>query len=245
MQKILLTPVNTIYILYLAILSILFELSMPFYYLYFKLRKKGHRDDFFRIHNWMYGRMLVRWSWPYIRSQVKGAENIPEKGPYVIVLNHRSFLDIFFSALVPVPNQLVVVRNWVFHLVLFGWAMRLARYPNIDQTPLNKLREISKEFSDRDVSFQFYPEGHRSRDGKLRRFRTGAFMIAADNNLPVIPVCMIGTNDFGSYHFPYFRPAKITLEILKPVWPGDFPEELRALKLRKYVEKMFREYFGE
>jgi 1-acyl-sn-glycerol-3-phosphate acyltransferase len=209
------------------------------------LKKKGRVDDFFRIHNWMYGRFLVKGSWPYIRHKVIGEENVPKEGPYIIVLNHRSFLDIFFSALSPVPNQMVIVRNWVFKLILFGWSMRLAKYPNIDETPLHKLREIGRQLAERNVSFQFYPEGHRSRDGKLRRFRTGAFMIAADNNLPIVPIVMIGTNDFGSYKFPYFKPAKITMDILEPVWPQEFDKEQRALKLRKHVEKLYREYFGE
>jgi 1-acyl-sn-glycerol-3-phosphate acyltransferase len=245
MRKFLLTILNIFYVSYLIIISIIYELSMPFYFLYFKIRNKGKVDDFFRYHNWMYGHFLVRGSWPYIRSRVVGAENIPKDGPSVIVLNHRSFLDIFFSALVPVPNQMVIVRNWVFNLKLFGWSMRLAKYPNIDQTSPEELLKIGRSLLDRNVSFQFYPEGHRSKDGKLRRFRNGAFFMASENKLPVLPVIMIGTNDFGSYHFPFFKPARIYVEILKPVYPDEFEEEQRPLKMRRHVEKIYRDYLGE
>ena len=69
--------------------------------------------------------------------------------------------------------------------------MRLAKYPNIDQTSPEELLKIGRSLLDRNVSFQFYPEGHRSKDGKLRRFRNGAFFMASENKLPVLPVIMI------------------------------------------------------
>ena len=123
--------------------------------------------------------------------------------------------------------------------------MRLARYPNIDETSPEELKEICRAFAKRNVSLQFYPEAHRSHDAKLLRFRRGAFMIAVDNNIPVVPVCMIGTNDFGSYKFPYFKPAKIKMEILDPVWPDKFKKPRRSYQLKKHVEKIYKEYFGE
>ena len=107
MRKFLLTILNIIYVAYLAIISIIFEIAVPFWFLIFKLRRSGQMDDFFRIHNWKYGRLLVKGSWPYIRRHVIGAEKIPDVS-FVVVLNHRSFLDIFFSSLVPIPNQMVV-----------------------------------------------------------------------------------------------------------------------------------------
>lgn len=244
MQRFLLSILNVFYVFYLVIISIIFELAVPVWFLIFKLRKLGQTDDFFRIHNWQYGRLLVKGSWPYIRRQVVGAEKIPD-GSSVVVLNHRSFLDIFFSSLVPIPNQLVVVRNWVFNLVIFGWSMRLAQYPVIDETSPDDLKKICRTLVNQNVSFQFYPEAHRSHDTKLLRFRRGAFMIAVDNDIPVIPVCMTGTNNFGSYRFPYFKPAKIKVEILDPVWPEDFEEPRRSYQIKKYVENIYKEYFSE
>ena len=245
MNKFLIVCLNIIYFPYLLVISILFELFVPIYLIVFKLLRKGRLDDAFRIHNWKYGRYMVKASWPYLRCKVSGADNIPEKGPYVFALNHRSSLDIFFSSLVPVANQVVIVRSWVFDLKVFGWAMRLAKYLNIDKTSVDELRRTGKELTARNVSFQFYPEAHRSRDGKLGRFRTGAFLIAAENNLPIIPVCMTGTDDFASYEFPYINPAKIHVVILPPVYPSSFDSEQRPLKIRKHVAKIFREYFKE
>ena len=244
MQKILLTILNIIYVLYLIVISIVFELFVPFWFMIFKITKSGKTDDFFRIHNWKYGRLLVKGSWPYIRRKIVGAEKIPD-GSCVVVLNHRSFLDIFFSSLVPIPNQLVVVRDWVFNLILFGWSMRLAGYPVIDKTSPDELKAICRRLVKQNTSFQFYPEAHRSPDTRLLRFRRGAFMIAVDNNIPVVPVCMTGTNDFGSYAFPYFKPAKIKVEILDPVWPENFEAPRRSYQIKKHVENIYREYFGE
>jgi 1-acyl-sn-glycerol-3-phosphate acyltransferase len=70
-------------------------------------------------------------------------------------------------------------------------------------------------------------------------------MIAVDNNIPVVPVCMTGTNNFGSYKFPYFKPAKIKVEILDPVWPDEFKPPRRSYQLKKHVENIYREYFGK
>ena len=244
MQKVLLTFLNLIYILYLALISIVYELIVPIWFVIFKIKKSGKTDDFFRVHNWKYGRLLVKGSWPYIRREVIGAEKIP-KGSCVVVLNHRSFLDIFFSSLVPIPNQMVVVRDWVFKLKLFGWSMHLAGYPIIDKTSPDELKDICRRLVRQKVSFQFYPEAHRSHEAKLLRFRRGAFMIAVDNNIPVVPVCMTGTNDFGSYNFPFFKPAKIKVEILDPVWPENFESPRRSYQLKNHVENLYREYFRE
>jgi len=133
-----LTLLNLVYVSYLVIISIVYELISLFYVPWYVLSGRGQWDDAFRVHNWAYGRFVVKASWPYLRIRVHGAQNIPVKPPYVFVFNHRSFLDIFFSAMVPVGNQLVIVRSWVFGLKIFGWAMHLAKYLNIDKTTVEE-----------------------------------------------------------------------------------------------------------
>lgn len=236
---------NLIFLIYLALLSILYLLATPFFLLGFMLLRRGRLDDAFRIYNWTYGNYLVKASWPYLRFKIIGRENIPRDTAMVIVLNHRSSFDIFFSSLVPVANQLVIVRDWVYNIKLVRWAMKRAHYMNIDHTSMESFRRVGGLYSKRGVSFQFYPEGHRSRDGKLQKFRTGAFFMASENNLPVLPVLMTGTENFGSYKFPYLNPAKITIRIMPPVYPHRFAGDLRAQKMRKYVETLYRDVLGE
>lgn len=245
MNIIFLSIINIMYIIYLLIISLLFELFSPIFFIFFLCLRKGQIDDAFRIHNWMYGRYLIKLSFPFIRIKITGTSNIHKQGSYVIVLNHPTFLDIFFSSLVPISNQLVIARNWVFDLKLFGWAMRLAKYINVDEISIDKLLKISREYSDRNVSFQFYPEGHRSKNKNLQRFRTGAFALAVDRQLPILPVCMFGLEKFGSQKFPFFRSAKVEIKILKPIYPEEFiKEEQSALKMRKYVKNIFEEQFN-
>lgn len=236
---------NFVYLTWLGFITILYYLALPVYLAVFLLLRKGKIDDAFRVHNWAYGNYLVRLSWPYIRHTIKGRENIPADKSCVIVLNHRSSFDIFFSSLVPVANQLVIVRDWVYRIKLVRWAMKLAKYVNIDHTSLEGFRQTGREFRNRKISFQFYPEGHRSRGGKLLRFRTGAFFMAAENDLPILPVVMTGTEKFGSYSFPWLHPTEIIVTILAPIYPNNFDENLRAQKMRRHVEKIYREFLGE
>ncbi len=245
MERFFRTILNFIYLTYLGFITLLYELALPFFLLFFLLFRKGKLDDAFRIHNWAYGNYLVKMSWPYIRYEIKGKEHIDKKASYVIILNHRSSFDIFFSSLVPIPNQLVIVRDWVYRIKLVRWAMKLANYMNIDQTSMSAFHQTGQKYAGRNVSFQFYPEGHRSRTGKLLRFRTGAFFMATQNNLPVLPVIMTGTEHFGSYTFPWLYPTKITLHILPPVLPEEFEEPFKAQKMRRHLEKTYREFLGE
>lgn len=95
------------------------------------------------------------------------------------------------------------------------------------------------------VSFLFYPEGHRSKDGKLQRFQSGAFLMATEFNIPVVPVCMKGTEELLPIHHQLFRPASVFIDILPPIYPATLPEEKRALKLRRLVESVVKKHLNE
>ncbi len=237
--------VNPFYFVHLAVISLIFEIVALILIAMYVMSGRGKLDDAFRIHNWSYGRLLIKGSWPYLRVQVTGRENIPKQGPYLFVVNHRTYADIFFTSMIPVANQVVTARSWVYSLWLFGWAMRLANYIEIEKQTARSMLVICQEFAARNVSFQFYPEGHRSRNGKLQRFRTGPFLVAADNNLPIIPVCMEGIEDYLLPQYPFFKPATVRIHFLPAVYPDLYAQPQQAIKLRKHVKKMFKDYLQE
>lgn len=243
---ILLTALNGFYFIYLLILSIIYECFFLFLIFPFLIvLKKGRIDDVMRIHNWAFGRFVVRCSWPLVRIRLKGTENFPKKQPVVFVFNHRSYVDILFTTFVNIPNLMVMVRSWPFKLKLFKLYMLGAKYIDIEKISSEGLSSAGREMTARKVSFVFFPEGHRSRDGKILQFRLGAFMVAAENNLPIVPVCITGTEKVATKSFPYFHPARVDINILPSVEPGIFQGERQVRNMCKHVENMYKQSLGQ
>lgn len=246
MRKLGLIIFTVLYYSYIAIISITFEVILFLFVILLLLFKKGCFDDAMRIHNQIYGRFLVRMSFPIIRVARKGLENVPPQKPYVLVFNHRSYTDIFFCTLFPAFNIAVFIRSWPFKIPGLNIFMRLAKYINIEDTSIHDFMEKSaKRLIEKKAIFLFFPEGHRSKDGKLQHFHSGAFLLASEYNLPIVPICLSGTEKLAPVNSYLISPAKIVFEILPPVYPDKFPPDNKTIKIKKHVETMFREYFGE
>ena len=195
MTRIAVYVLNGIYLSYIVLATIFYYLfAFPLIILIFMVFQNRRLDNAMRCSNQLYGSLLVRISWPLIRITCEGMGNISDNLPCVLIVNHRSTADIFLSAFFTPGNTVVFVRSWPFRLWLIGWFMRRAGYIDVEKmSPVTFFKEEGRELFERGVSFLFYPEGHRSRDGRLQPFRTGAFMTAVEFNIPAVPVCMPGT----------------------------------------------------
>jgi 1-acyl-sn-glycerol-3-phosphate acyltransferase len=117
-------------------------------------------------------------------------------GPYVIVSNHQSLLDIP-ALLVSLPfNFKMVAKKELFRIPVFGWGMRVAGYIEVDREDTRRaIRGMSD--ADRNLregrSIVVFPEGTRSRDGNLLPLKKGAFVIALKNRVPVLPCVVHGS----------------------------------------------------
>lgn len=238
---------NVVYLSYIVLATGFYYLFIfPLVILTLMVFQDRRLDNAMRCSNRLFGSLLVRISWPLIRIKCEGKENITSNLPCVVIVNHRSTADIFLSAFFTPGNTVVFVRSWPFKLWLIGWFMRRAGYIDVEKmNPNTFFKEEGRELFNRGVSFLFFPEGHRSRDGRLQPFRSGAFMTAVEFNLPVVPVCMTGTEKFLPMNDHLIRPAGINIDILPAVHPSSFPEEKRALKLKKHVESLVREHLHE
>lgn len=234
------------FVLYILLLTIVFVFVLPLILLVSILTGKRRLDDATRLFIYSYSAFIVKVSWPVLRIDRVGAANIPKDSPCVVVVNHRSTVDVFLGSLFTTCNTTIFVRSWPFRLWVANRIMRMAMYVDIEDTPFSDfIKGLGRDLYEHGVSFLFFPEGHRSRNGTLQNFHSGAFLTATEYDIPVVPVCLTGTEKFLPMNRFMIQPAKVKITILPPVYPSSFPVEKRALKLRRFVEFRFKEYLNE
>ncbi|MBT8212875.1 MAG: 1-acyl-sn-glycerol-3-phosphate acyltransferase, partial [Acidimicrobiia bacterium] len=118
-------------------------------------------------------------------------------GPYVFASNHLSNFDIplLFLA-IPVPIRYLAKKE-LFRIPIFATGMRRIGIVEVDRDAAATARDAINvgvsQAVERGHSIMVYVEGHRSRDKRLQPFKRGAFRIAIDNRLPLVPVTIQGT----------------------------------------------------
>lgn len=165
------------------------------------------------------------------------------KRPSIIVANHCSLLDI------PVlGSQLDMDYRWVakkqlFQVPLVGWHLRACGHIAVDRGKGGNLermqQQIERVLGD-GGSVVFFPEGTRSSDGALQRFRAGAFITAVQAGAPVLPIVLDGTEQLlvkGSLKFPRGSNKRVRLRVLDRIevpegGAGDEQVRARAERLR-------------
>ena len=175
--------------------------------------------------NW--GRILC-WLTP-VRVSVDGAGNADPSRSYVVVCNHQSQYDIFL-----VYGWLKLDLKWVLKAELrkvpgVGIGCEKAGHIFVDRSNPDKARKaVSDALADvgDGVGVLFFAEGTRSADGKLGPFKKGAFRVAASQNLPVLPVTIIGTRDIQKPRSWMIFPGSIRMVIHPAIEPaGDSDAE--------------------
>ena len=152
-----------------------------------------------------------------VHFEAEGAAGIDRSRTYVFVSNHLSSFDIpilFLS--VPVPIRYLAKKE-LFKIPILAQAMRRIGIVEIDrQAPGAAHASINRGVAaavERGHSIIVFPEGHRSKDRDLQRFRKGAFRIAIDNQLPIVPVTVHGTWDVWKPGARVMFPGRATVVI--------------------------------
>jgi 1-acyl-sn-glycerol-3-phosphate acyltransferase len=170
---------------------------------------------------------------PFWNITIEGHEGIDDRTPYVIVSNHLSNADI------PVISNLPWEMKWVakrelFEIPFVGWMMKLAGDIPVDRgRNINKVSTFKKciFYLRKNTSVIFFPEGTRSRDGRLNRFSRGAFELAIREQVPLLPLVIDGTHGCLPKNSWLFKPdVHAKLKILEPIptkgFEADQVEEL-------------------
>lgn len=178
-----------------------------------------------------------------IHLKVDGREKIPD-GRFLVVSNHRSNFDPILTWYILRENDVAFVsKKENFSVPIFGRFIRKCCFMEIDRkNPRNAMKTIIKAadlLKKDEVSVGIYPEGTRSRDGKLLPFHNGVFKIAQRAHVPVLVMTVEGTEDIR-HHFPW-KKSVVTIHFVGTL----SAEEIEGVSTREVGEKaesMMRQY---
>jgi len=158
---------------------------------------------------------------PPIRYEVDGTEVVNETQMYVVVSNHLSNFDIpLLFRTVPLTIRFLAKKE-IYKIPFVAQAMDTVGIVKIDRKAgMSTHQAINAGVAnakERGFSLMVFPEGTRSVDGEMKDFKKGAFRIAIDNHLPILPVVIDGTREANPPHQWLIRRARARVRILAPI----------------------------
>ncbi len=182
-----------------------------------------------------------------LRLEVRGLNNLPEKGPYLVCPNHQSYLDpIVLSAVLPyhIYRKMFFVGYSEF---FSGWFMKLAaRFTNIvpvdPDAHLLRAMKIGAYGLRKGLVLCIFPEGGRSFDEEMQDFKKGAAILSNELKVPMVPVGIQGTHKVWARNSNRIRFHKVRLGIGKPLYPSQSeatdPYQENLERLRNAVQNL-------
>ena len=206
----------------ILLLTVLFLVAGPPGSLLLAWGKRLSFTKSLRLVIWLYGNAWTKLLGLIVPVSIRGiTKNLPS--PCIITPNHQSVFDPYCIGAWVHYNIVFVVNNWPFSIPLYGPCMRKAGYLNAEKMHGAMLLEHAKKQLEQGVSIIIFPEGTRSTTGQLQRFHPGAFKLAMQTGVPVVPLCIQGLGCFLPKGEWLLRPGPITITALAPVYPKNIP----------------------
>jgi len=193
-----------------------------------------------------FGRYWARWILRAggVRLEVGGLENVEPGKTYIYLVNHQSNLDVLALILSMPTSFRIVAKKFLFYIPIFGQCIWLMGMIPIDRkrrsSAILSLQKAARRISS-GTSVIFFPEGTRSTDGKLLPFKKGAFVIAAQAKVPVVPVTVEGSGELLPKGSPLVRPGTIRIHYGRPIATaayGTNKEELMSVVRAAMLERL-------
>ena len=173
----------------------------------------------------MYRRVENFWAWTLmklggIKLKIAGSENLPKNETVVYMANHQSDIDwpVIFRA---IPGlYLFLAKKELFDVPVFGTYMRIQKYIPIERDSIRKSFKTYKDIValiGSGHSIVIYPEGTRSYNRELQKFKSFSFAFLQDARVRVVPVAIDGSIDIQKKGSPLISPGKVKVTILPPI----------------------------
>lgn len=173
--------------------------------------------------------------YPFFKPQFEGIERIKHltEGDVAVVYvsNHQSWTDIYALLCLPFPIRFVS-KEEIFYIPLVGWVMGLIGHVGVrrgNRQSRGSVVDACVQKLQAGVSVYLFAEGTRSRDGLVQPFKRGAFVIAKEAHVPIVPISISGTGKLmparhGETWLERSEDAPVLIHIHKPLYVEDFED---------------------
>ncbi len=165
-----------------------------------------------------------------IRITVSGKENLAPGKQYLLMLNHVNILDafVFYSAFPGWARGIEEESH--FDWPVYGWVIRrMGQVPVSRKSGIKAMESLKRAAAlirrQREFSFMVLPEGTRTRDGRLGRFKKGGFLLALETGLDILPLVQKGAFRVNRRGSLFIRPGRVEFVIEKPVATAGYTRE--------------------
>ncbi len=180
-----------------------------------------------------------------IRLEVSGQENASGPGPRVFMANHASLLDGPLCVLAIPRLVRVIMKKSIFKIPIGGPTMRYAGFVPVDRKKvhggIDSIEEASASMKKKGYSFLVFPEGTRSRDGRLQRFKRGGFVLALSASAPIVPMTIRGSFELMPRNARICRRGTVRIEFHEPISVEGYTNE----NMKELIDKVKASIGGE
>jgi len=226
----------------LFVLFFCFCIITPAVWLYVKIGKLTEKKRH-NLHRLIYHAtrfVMLRHGIPGTCFSYQVAEGVDFNKPSVIICNHQSHIDLACQ-LIFTPNMIFLTNQWVWHNPLYGLLIRNAEFYPVAEG-IDALMPKLQSLVERGYSIAVFPEGTRSKDCSIGRFHQGAFYIAEQLGLNIVPMYLYGPGKILPKKTYHLRKGPIYIEVDEPITNaqlkamGDTKSQASLLR-RHYIEK--------
>ncbi len=233
----------------LSILYYIFTLLQVSFWFVVSIIVLGVTYPFDKSRRWVHecSRYICKWLFgipPRMKRTIDGVENIDPSKAYVMVMNHNSGVDIFAAYKIPLNFRWVSKRE-VFRVPFMGPLLTIHGDIPIERgnpaEAMAKVLSLGKLWLGRGASVAIFPEGTRSKTGEINRFKMGAFNLAKEANVEILPIVMTGTNKMFRKGWLVNWTNHVAIRVMKPI-PV---EEIAATDVKEMAQKVREQMVDE
>jgi len=233
------TLFNTVFIGGTAIIWLFLSafVAVPFLYL---LEDKTAR----KVHKFVFVQSCgIMWLVRLASKSFKVEHAARPTGPCVVVANHASAVDLYTVSVVGFDNVVYVTKGWVFKIPFFRFVMNRAGYIDAEKTPPQEMLNLCRKAVENGSDIVLFPQG--SRKDPQARFKSGAFYLAEQLGLPVVPMAIVGTQKMLPAGTFWIRSAHIVLKTFQAVSPAHYTGALGHLHMAQDVKKHIMDFVNK